>query len=199
MVVSYRGPGGRGKRALWVRKCLVMERLFPSPVLKPSENCGYGSRNTERCREDRVMPERPGGRAGESCDAFEGLDFRLCSRLALRFRHLLGVSHLSESCRSTTRGAETRAEIFMRDPAPTDTSLQPEEVLTLCCCLLFAYSCDGWRKTGSLPSPSPGVDVNASPGERLRARLCFKPGCSTRAWGGGTCRALWAESWHVAG
>lgn len=105
------------------------------------------------------MREEPRGRAGKSHDDSKGPDFRPCFLLALRCRHLLVATYLNGSCRSVTRGAETHAAIFMGNAVLTDTSLQPEDVLALCCCLLFIYSCDGKRNKCSFPSPSPGKEA----------------------------------------
>lgn len=106
-------------------------------VVAPCQVSGLG--------EDRqaVTREGPGGRASEGRDAFKGLDFRLCFLLASRFRRLLVATYLNGSCRSVTRSAKTCAETFLHNTVPTDTSLQPEEVLALCCRLVFIYSCDG--------------------------------------------------------
>lgn len=88
------------------------------------------------------MREGPGGKASERHDAFKRLDFRPCFLLALRFQCLLVATYLSGSRCSVTHGAEARAEIFTYNPAPMDTSLQPEG-LASCCRLLFIYSCNG--------------------------------------------------------
>lgn len=150
---------GKRKTALWVGKGFGMGWRFPSPGLKRSESCGCGSCAAAwGCPgggEDGVMREGPRGRARESRGAFQGLDSPPRFLHGSRFRRLLGASSLSGCCRGVTCGTETCAAIFMCNPVPTDTSLPPAEVLTLCCRLLFTSGCHGQRKKRSLPSPSP--------------------------------------------